>query len=55
VTATADLLGGFRLLTDLLQTRRDSVNYELNARLDLGRYLPYVNVVETGELSLGSL
>jgi LEA14-like dessication related protein len=53
VTATADLLSGFRLLTDLLQTRRESVTYELSARLDLGSYLPYVNVVETGELNLG--
>ncbi|ANG62003.1 hypothetical protein A8C75_05545 [Marinobacterium aestuarii] len=55
VTATADLLNGFRLLTDLLQSRRDSVAYELNARLDLGAYLPYVNVVESGELNLGTL
>ncbi|WP_020683062.1 LEA type 2 family protein [Marinobacterium rhizophilum] len=55
VTATADLLGGFRLLTDLLQTRRESVTYELSARLDLGNYLPYVNVVETGELNIGAL
>jgi len=55
VTATADLLSGFRLLTDLLQTRRESVTYELSARLDLGSYLPYVNVVETGELNLGAL
>ncbi|MCP8690277.1 LEA type 2 family protein [Marinobacterium sedimentorum] len=55
VTATADLLNGFRLLTDLLQSRRDSVNYELTARLDLGSYLPYVNVLKSGVLNLGRL
>ncbi len=52
VTATADLLNGFRLLTDLLQTRRETFGYELNARLDLGTYYPFVNISEKGDLKL---
>ena len=52
VEATADLFNGIRLLADLVQTQRDSVSYELSARLDLGRFLPYVDVVEEGEVSL---
>ncbi|NVK42793.1 MAG: LEA type 2 family protein [Oceanospirillaceae bacterium] len=52
VEATADLFNGFRLLADLMQTQRNSVSYEVNARLDLGRFLPYVDVVKEGEVSL---
>ncbi|MFC6671762.1 LEA type 2 family protein [Marinobacterium aestuariivivens] len=52
VLTTADLLSGFRLLADLMRTQRDTVSYELNARLDLGRFLPYVDIVESGEVSL---
>ncbi|GGO82179.1 hypothetical protein GCM10011348_22960 [Marinobacterium nitratireducens] len=52
VTTTADLFNGIRLLADLMQTQRDSVSYELSARLDLGRFLPYVDVVEEGEVKL---
>lgn len=52
VYATADLIGGFRLLADLLHTQKQSLTYQLKGRLDLGSLYPYVNIDESGEVKL---
>jgi len=52
VTAQADLFGGFRLLNDLLKKQRQQLAYQLNIKLDVGRFLPTINVEKSGQISL---
>ena len=50
--ATTSLLSSVRFFADLMNTQRDSIAYELNAKLDLGGFRPNVHVDEKGEISL---
>jgi len=50
--ATADLLSGLRLLNDLMSRPRDTVTYELEAKLDIGSLLPNIRIKEMGEIAL---
>ena len=60
LSATADLFGGFRLLADLMQNqyqqqnknKAQGLNYQLNVKLDTGRYTPPVYITEKGRISL---
>lgn len=54
ITASANLLAGIRLVTDLLRAGRDSVDYDIEARLDLGGLRPTLRVRDEGTLSLSS-
>jgi LEA14-like dessication related protein len=49
--ATASLLSSIRFFTDLMNAQRDTIAYELNAKLDLGGLRPNVHVGEKGEIS----
>ncbi len=49
--ATADLFGGFQLLTGLMNTKNGQVEYEFNAKLDLGFFKPVIRVNKKGVLS----
>ncbi len=51
--AGASLIGGARFIYDLVQEGKESIDYELEARLDLGTFVPSVKVVETGQVSFG--
>lgn len=55
ITASANLLAGIRLVTDLLRAGSDSVDYDIEARLDLGGLRPTLRVSDQGTLSLDSL
>jgi len=50
--ASADLFSGLRLLSELMAQPRETFNYELEAKLDIGRLLPSIRVKETGEVKL---
>ncbi len=50
--ATTSLLSSIRFFTDLMNAQRDTIAYELNAKLDLGGLRPNVHVGEKGEISL---
>jgi LEA14-like dessication related protein len=50
----ADVLSGIRLLTDLLNGPRDTLNYEFNARLNVGGFAREIEVVRKGEIKLPS-
>lgn len=50
--ATTSLLSSIRFFTDLMNAKRDTIAYELNAKLDLGGLRPNVHVREKGEISL---
>ncbi|MGI9309770.1 MAG: LEA type 2 family protein [Gammaproteobacteria bacterium] len=53
LTAALNLLDGLRLIADLVQRPRDSLSYELNAKLDVGTILPDITISETGVIALG--
>jgi LEA14-like dessication related protein len=50
--ASADLINSLSLLSDLLNRPRETVTYELSAKLDVGAFLPSIRVGKTGEISL---
>lgn len=52
VTATPNLLGGIRLVTDLMSSPRDSYSYALEAKLDVGAFTPPIRVRDEGEIGL---
>lgn len=50
--ASADVLSGIRLLTDLLNGPHETLNYEFNARLNVGGFTREIEVVRKGEIKL---
>lgn len=54
ITATANLFAGIRLFSELLSSPRDSVDYLVEARLDLGGLRPSLRVRDEGSLSLSA-
>lgn len=52
ITASANLFAGIRLFSDLVNSPRDTVRYDIEARLDLGGLRPTLNVRDSGSLSL---
>lgn len=55
VEVSTNLVGGIKLLNDLLNNPRDSLPYELRAKLGTGLpLLPGISVVEQGEFSFSS-
>ncbi|MCD6525494.1 MAG: LEA type 2 family protein [Desulfuromonas sp.] len=55
VQVTADLLNSLRLISDLSQQPRQSFDYEVVAKLDVGSFLPKIKVKKQGIISLRSL
>jgi LEA14-like dessication related protein len=51
LNATLNWLEGLQLLQDLSREPRDSVEYELSAKLDVGALIPAIRVNQTGTLS----
>jgi hypothetical protein len=52
LTASANLLGGIRLLGDLMQASGDALDYDFEARLDLAGLHPSIRVHEKGTFQL---
>lgn len=52
LTASANLFAGIRLVTDLMRADRDSFDYELEAKLDLGGLRPAIRVRDSGQIAL---
>lgn len=50
LNATANLLGGFRLLTGIMNEQKETIDYEFKAKLDAGAFMPHINVVKKGTL-----
>ena len=48
--ATADLLGSFQLLTGLMTKNKEHLEYEFNAKLDVGVFKPRIAVSKKGTL-----
>lgn len=50
--ASADLINSLGLLSDLMNRPRETVTYDLNAKLDVGALMPSIRISKTGEISL---
>lgn len=46
------MLSSIRWLANLVSTQRETVAYELEAKLDLGQFQPMVRVRKKGEINL---
>lgn len=54
VTAAANLLAGIRLISELMSGPRDSFSYSLEAKLDVGAFIPAIRIRDTGRVALRS-
>lgn len=52
--ASADVMGSFRLLSDLMGSRRDGLNYALSIKLDVGSLMPPIQFTEQGKIRLNN-
>jgi LEA14-like dessication related protein len=52
LTASANLFAGIRLITDLMSGTGDSFAYKLEAKLDVGTFLPAIRVSDSGQIAL---
>lgn len=52
VTASVSLLAGIRLLTDLMNSPKETFGYELEAKLDPGGFARRIRIRDSGEVSL---
>lgn len=52
LTAAPNLIAGARLVSDLLSGPRDTFSYALEAKLDVGAFIPAIRVRDAGEISL---
>lgn len=52
LNATADLFNSISLVTSMLKDRRESIAYELDAKLDVGGLRPNIHVEKRGQLLL---
>ena len=50
LNATANLLGGFQLITGLMNENKAHIEYEFNAKLDVGVFKPRIEVSKKGTL-----
>lgn len=52
LTATPNLLAGIGLVTDLMRSATDSIDYKLQAKLDVGVIQPAIRITDSGRISL---
>ena len=52
LTATADLINGIRWFANLVASQNETISYELEGELDMGRLLPVFHVTQKGEIDL---
>ncbi len=50
LNASTDLLGGFQLITGLMNENKEHIEYEFNAKLDVGVFKPRIEVSKKGTL-----
>ena len=48
IMATLSLLGGFKLLNDLMNEYQESVGYEIIVKLDVGKFYPRITIQREG-------
>jgi LEA14-like dessication related protein len=48
IMATLSILGGFKLLNELMNEYQESIQYQLIARLDVGSFYPRITITREG-------
>lgn len=54
LNASANLLAGIRLVSDLMNRPGEQLDYEFEAKLDIGALRPAIRVRDSGQVSLGA-
>ncbi len=52
LTAIPNLLAGIGLVTDLMRSSTESIDYKLQAKLDVGTIRPAIRITDSGKISL---
>ena len=52
VTASASLFAGIRFIRDLMSGPKETINYEVEAKLDIGALQPAIRIRDSGDISL---
>ncbi len=52
LTAAPNLLAGIGLVTDLMRSSTESIDYKLQAKLDVGMIQPAIRITDAGTISL---
>lgn len=52
IKAVPDLIGGAKLISQLMSNNKDAFDYRFKARLDVGSLLPFIDIEEAGTFSL---
>jgi LEA14-like dessication related protein len=52
LTAAANLFAGIRLITDLMSKQNGSLDYKLEAKLDIGAFRPAIRVSDSGQIGI---
>ena len=52
LVASPNLLGGIRLIADLMASPRDQFTYSLEAKLDVGAFTPPIRIRDEGQIAL---
>ncbi len=55
LTAAPNFIAGIRLLSELMTQSGTALDYEFEAKLDVGGYYPRVKISETGRFNLGQV
>ena len=50
LNATASIMGGFKVLTGMMNEQKENIEYEFKAKLDVGTFMPRIDVVKKGTL-----
>ena len=51
LVASADLFGSFGLINDLVRQNKKDLSYQLNVKLDVGKFTPAIRVERLGTIS----
>ncbi len=54
LSASANLIEGIRFLANMVQNQDEALQYEFEARLDVGGFFPSLRVSQTGTFDLGN-
>jgi LEA14-like dessication related protein len=52
LTASVSLYSGIRFFSDMTKSKDGGIQYELEAKLDIGSFRPAIRIKETGEFSM---
>lgn len=52
LTAAPDMLAGIQFFGDLMRSPRDTVGYTVEAKLDVGTFIPAIRVRDEGKITL---